>query len=808
MTQRFVCIHGHFYQPPRENPWLEYVERQETAQPYHDWNERITEECYANNAAARILDKDGHIEAIHNNYARMSFNFGPTLLSWMERWAPATYAAILDADKQSAATFSGHGSAIAQAYNHIIMPLANARDKITQVEWGIRDFERRFGRDPEGMWLPEAAVDTGTLEVLADHGITFTVLAPNQTQRVRPIGSNDWHDVSGARVDPRMPYVTYLPSGKSIVLFFYDGPISRAVAFENLLKDGVAFANRVVSVFSDGPPEAQLAHIAVDGETFGHHHRHGEMALAYAFRHIKQAKLARVTNYGEYLALVPPTHEAIVAENTSWSCVHGVERWRANCGCNMGRYPDQSWRKPLRDSLNWLRDQLIQVFEERGPDFFHDPWAARNGFIDVILDRSQQTVHRFFDEHCKRKLDEHEHATALQMLEMQRHAMLMFTSCGWFFDDLSRIEAVQILCYAARAMQLAEDVNGVDLEPVFIEKLAFARSNLQSVGNGRQLFETMVEPTRVSLASVAAHYAIRSLFEPDSDRGRVYCYRVERDDFQEFRAGMAKLALGKITVISEITERTRQFCFSVLHFGDHTINGGVHDFISEEAYAGLRKEVAEAFRIGDLAKVLRLLDDHYHELKYSIGSLFRDEQRRVLDSVLAPTLEAAETKYRDIYETHAPLMRFLRGLNLPAPPAIQAAGEFVLNTSLRNEFEADRPNLEEIHRLLDEVRETAVRLDEDGIGYAASHNLENGMRNVAARIGDLAVVQSLRDLVATVRDLPFVADLAATQNIYFTEVTPCIPEVQLKASAGDIYAARWVDAVRSLGEVLGFRIPA
>jgi len=337
--ERYICIHGHFYQPPRENPWLEVIELQDAAYPYHDWNRKITAECYATNAASRILDDQGQIIKIVNNYAKISFDFGPTLLAWMVKNTPDIYEAVLEADVESQKQFSGHGSAIAQAYNHIILPLANQRDKVTQVLWGIRDFEKRFCRLPEGMWLPETAVDLESLDILAELGIRFTILAPHQAHRVRPLGKDDWEDVSGGRIDPTMPYRLNLPTGRRIDLFFYDGPISRAVAFDGLLSRGETFAQRLLDAVSNDSARAQLVHIATDGETYGHHHRYGDMALAYALRYIEANELAQITNYGEFLQMHPPSHEVEIFENSSWSCVHGIERWRDNCGCTAGAHP-------------------------------------------------------------------------------------------------------------------------------------------------------------------------------------------------------------------------------------------------------------------------------------------------------------------------------------------------------------------------------------------------------------------------------------------------------------------------------------
>jgi len=372
---KYVCIHGHFYQPPRENPSLEHVELQDSAYPYHDWNERITAECYAPNAASRIMDAEGRIARIVNNYETISFNFGPTLLSWLQEKSPDVYQAVIDADVKSRKVFSGHGSALSQAYNHMILPLANSRDKRTQVIWGLGDFAYRFGRAPEGMWLPETAVDLETLDLLAEHGIKFTVLAPRQAARGRKIGSRAWKDVSGDRIDPTRSYVLRLPSRRKIALFFYDGPISRAVAFEGLLSNGEHFANRLLSGFSEERNWPQLLHIATDGESYGHHHHFGEMALSYALEHIRSREWAQITNYGEFLEKHPPTHQVEIFENSSWSCVHGIERWRAHCGCNSGGHGgwNQQWRLAPRQPGPALRGKGARVFEGAvaGPQRVH-----------------------------------------------------------------------------------------------------------------------------------------------------------------------------------------------------------------------------------------------------------------------------------------------------------------------------------------------------------------------------------------------------------------------------------------------------
>jgi len=519
---RHICIHGHFYQPPRENPWLGAVEFEDSAYPFHDWNARITAECYAPNAVSRILDDEDRIVRIVNNYARISFNFGPTLLAWMEREDPETYSAVLEADRESRRLHDGHGSALAQAYNHTILPLANRRDRITQVVWGIRDFEHRFGRKPEGMWLPETAVDLETLEVLAARGMRFTILAPNQASRVTPRRGRRWRDVSGSRIDPTMAYEARLPSGRSIALFFYDGPVSRSVAFEDTLHNGEVFAERLVGIFDEARKGPQLAHIATDGETYGHHHRFGDMALAYALHHIEKHGGGELTNYAAFLERHPPTHRVEIFERSSWSCVHGVDRWQRDCGCNSGGHPGwhQAWRAPLRAALDWLRDRVAPIFEQRAGQWLADPWAARDDYVEVLLDPRPETRDRFLRRLTLGALTADQRTEVWRLLELQRCAMLMYTSCGWFFDDVSSIETVQVLKYAGRCLHLAGTLAGEDLEPEFLERLALAPSNRAEFENGRGVYLAAVKPAMVDLHKVAAHYGASLLFEPYEPEAR------------------------------------------------------------------------------------------------------------------------------------------------------------------------------------------------------------------------------------------------------------------------------------------------
>jgi alpha-amylase/alpha-mannosidase (GH57 family) len=710
--ERYICIHGHFYQPPRENPWLEAVELQDSASPYHDWNEKITAECYAPNASSRIMDERGRILEIVNNYATISFDFGPTLLAWLDQNAPDIYSLVLQADRQSQPHFSGHGSALAQAYNHVILPLANHRDKVTQVRWGIRDFQNRFGRKPEGLWLPETAVDLDSLDILAEEGISFTILAPHQARRIRRVGEAHWQDVSGGRVDPTRAYAIQLPSGRAITLFFYDGPISRAIAFEGLLNRGESFAERLLSGFSEERSWPQLMHVATDGESYGHHHRYGDMALASALNHIESEGLAKLTNYGEFLEKHPTTHEVEIYENTSWSCCHGVERWRRGCGCNLGGHPEwhQDWRGPLREALDWLRDSLAQPFEDKAGTLLKDAWEARNDYVQVILDRSQENVDGFMARHTLRALTPPERETALKLLEIQRHAMLMYTSCGWFFDDLSGIETVQIIQYAGRVLQLARETLGVDLEPRFLETLEEAKSNIPEQGDGRQIYEKWVKPAVVDLETVGAHYAMSSIFEDYGDRTSIYCFNVDREDYQSFDAGRAKLVTGRAKVISGITQKSAGLSFGVLYFGDHTLNCGVGEDQVQDSYQSFVDEVSDFFARGDFPETIRTLDRYFGHSPYSLKSLFRDEQRKILYLMLENTLKEAEAAYRQLYEYHAPMMHYLKDLGVPAPKALSAAAELALNIALRRAFENEEMDPELIQSYLNETKEDSEHL--------------------------------------------------------------------------------------------------
>jgi len=807
-VNRFVCIHGHFYQPPRENPWLEAIEGQPSAYPYHDWNERIAAESYAPNANARILDGENRIVAIVNNYASMSFNVGPTLLSWLEEKDPEVYRAILAADAESRRRFGGHGSALAQPYNHMILPLANPRDRRTQVSWGLDDFEHRFGRRPEGMWLPETAVDLPTLEELAAVGIAFTILAPHQAVRTRRIGDADWKDVRPSAVDPTMPYRVALPSGASIAVFFYDGPISRAVAFEKLLATGERFAERLSGAFADDAGRAQLVHIATDGETYGHHHRHGDMALAYALHTLESRSLATLTNYGEFLEKHPPTHEAEIAEDTSWSCAHGLERWRSDCGCQTGVHPGwtQAWRTPLRDALDALRDTVAPLWEAKAAALLAEPWKARDDAIAVLLDRDSESIRRFLAAHAGRALTAPERIEVLKLLELQRHAQLMYTSCGWFFDDVGGIEARQIIQYAGRVLQLASELFGPGLEEPFLAALEKAKSNDPAAGDGRRIYEETVRPATVSLEKVGAHYAVSSLFADYGETAKVYCYGVERLDHRLVTSGKARLSLGRARVRSEITGETESVAFGVLHLGDHNLSGGAVPFPGEAEYAELVAGIEEPFRRADLTETLRSVDRRFGSGVYTLRLLFRDEQQRVLGLILQSVLAGTDAVYRELYEEHAPLMRFLSSHGIGPPRGFRLAAELALNTRLRRALEEDAPDPARLSSVLEEARDVGIALHEDGLALAVEHALERLADGVRANPAELARLEELEAVVDLARQLPFEVDFWKVQNAFYQLWRSFLPGRTREADAGFEDARRWVDRFRSLGGKLAMNV--
>jgi alpha-amylase/alpha-mannosidase (GH57 family) len=806
--EKYVCIHGHFYQPPRENPWLEDVELQDSAYPYHDWNDKITEECYRQNGASRILGPDRRIIDIVNNYTNISFDFGPTLLSWLERHAPDVYESVIEADQESQKLFSGHGAAIAQAYNHIIMPLANKNDKYTQVAWGINDFEFRFGRKPEGMWLPETAVDMETLDILAEFGIKFTILAPHQAKRIRRIDSPNWEYIDRDKIDTTRPYVCRLASGRSINLFFYHGATAHDVAGGRVLQNGEYFARKMAWILTGNGENAQLAHIATDGETYGHHYRSTDMALAYCLHYIKSNNLAKITIYGEYLEKFPPAYEVEIYENSSWSCSHGVERWRRNCGCNYGRYPSgkQQWREPLRHAMDWLRDQLVGVYESKMAEYVPDPWEARNEYISVINNRSAENVKDFLLKSAGRELAYDEKVVTLKLLEMQRNALLMYTSCGWFFDDICGIEALQIMNYASRAIQLAKEVGNGDFEPEFENILQKATTNVREFANGREVYHALVKPISIDLNRVGAHLAVSSIFEEYPDKIDIYCYSTDIESYDRTDAGIQTLATGRATVQSNIVLEKHAVDFAVMHFGEHDLTCAVNARMADDAFAQIQEGLKKAFVRGDIAEVMRIMNISFGGHNYSLWHLFKDQQRNILYELLETTWQQIEDSFRHIYEHNYTTMQVIRGMNMPLPKALSMPVEFILNHDLCKVLHEDKSDLRQLKKLVDEAARLSLQLDESTIRFEASRKISRLMEKLGGSPNDVELLETIgatfKMLLAIVSGL----DLQTAQNVFFRISKEIYPGMNKKAVADDQPAKKWVEYFRNLAQHLDVKI--
>ncbi len=802
-TGVYVTVHGHFYQPPRENPYLDAIERQPSASPYHNWNERIHHECYRPNAFARVLNHQGEVVGIVNNYEYFSFNIGATLMSWLERYDVEVYQRILEADRKSCDRLNGHGNAISQVYNHIIMPLANQRDKYTQIRWGKQDYISRFGRAPEGMWLAETAVDSATLEALISEGIRFIVLAPSQAQRCRTLPKDEqpiseWYEVGGSQIDPTRPYRCFLPGGNPnheyIDIFFYDGPISRDMGFSDALYNADHLAGRIGQAVRGDHRPAQLISVATDGETFGHHKGGTEKTLAYAFLHEFPQRGWTVTNFAHYLSLNPPSWEVELKPVTAWSCAHGVDRWQDDCGCGGEGGWHQKWRRPLRQALDWLRDQLIKVYEETGKQLFRDPWATRDEYIQVVRDRSVANVSRFLARHQNHKLTAAEQVDALRLLEMQRHALLMYTSCGWFFEELSRPEGTQILRYASRALELAGDVAGVQLEKGFLKRLAQAPSNVDLFRHGSEVYRQLVATAQINFKQVAAQYAITSLLgRQEGDKNhpagkRVYCYSTQQLDYQMQRMGSLTLAVEQLRLVSEITWESEHLVFAVLHLGGWDFHCCIQPFTGRRAYSQMKEKVFEALQQASAAHTIRAMTQMFGDQSFSLQNLFAEERHRIMKLLSQETLTRLDQLYSQVYrDNYGVLMAFHRD-ELAVPQELQVAAEIALGhrcqslvRSLEQEIgeaELSLHHLTELEAVATEAKHLRCRL-----------NIPEGKQTLEQLIGRLlwqllhdsnpaiaeADIQRLERLIDVGYQLNLGLSLARAQELYFSCLHQIVP---------------------------------
>src|SRR5436190_3975483 len=772
--KRAVCIHGHFYQPPRENPWIEEVEVQDSAAPFHDWNERIAAECYGPNGAARLKSPNGRICDIVNNYLHLSFNFGPTLLAWLERQTPEVYRSVLEADARTV-QLRGHGNAFAQAYNHAILPLCNDRDLRTQIRWGMADFRRRFERDPEGMWLPETAADLRTLQALHDEGIRFTVLSPYQCRRVRAPGG-EWQDASGARFDPTRPYLVKLPSGAAFPIFFYDGPIARAVAFGEALGSADDLVRRVEAGFSDGRKHDELLTIAVDGETFGHHRKGGDEVLAGAIRRLSQREDIHLVNLAQALELFPPTHEAEIFDLSSWSCAHGVERWRSDGGCSTSGQPGwhQRWRAPLRDALDALRDQLSALYEREAGKLVRDPWRARDEFIEVVLDPERRGATACVAKHAHHEPAADDRITPAKLREIQRLSLLMYTSCGWFFAEVSGLETVQILKYAARALQLAREASGVDLEPAFKAALERAPSNLAERENARRVYEQEVQPSIGTLETVAAHYAIAGLVEDFPRRARIFCHDVQTSFRRREDAGTAALSVARIEVKSLITQEQLDLTTCVLHFSGADFRCGIRRYDADRSVRTAER-LFESFNRLSLAQVVREIDREFPGREYTLRDLFLDERREVAGRLLKETMARYEGDYLQIYDANRRLIDFLREIDSPVPRPLQVAADVAVTheaVDAARRLAAGKLEPSQAQEELDGLSQLARRLGARIDLEAVRPPFLAAVRGLFERAlaGRREAALQMADLIGLAVRLGMLLDLWTIQTTFWTEV--------------------------------------
>ncbi len=824
---RYICIHGHFYQPPRENPWLEEIETQDTAYPYHDWNERITAECYAKNASSRILGTDKTIIDIVNNYAKISFNFGPTLLSWMERNDPGVYEAILAADRESLKQFSGHGSAIAQVYNHIIMPLASDHDKKTEVIWGIRDFERRFLREPEGMWLPETAVCQKTLSILAENNIRYTILAPHQARRIRK-NNESWIPVFEGTLDTTVPYLCRLPDDKTIAIFFYDAKIAYETAFGDLLKNGERFASRMMAAFLHRDQSPRLVSIATDGETYGHHHRFADMALAYAIHTIESGGYADITNYGEFLSRFPPVHEVEIVENSSWSCSHGIQRWRQDCGCHTDHVClitdkeictsmdpmagktshtmtnwNQKWRIPLREAMDWLSEQLKEIYETSAKEILKNPLQARDDYIEVISDRQSPVIDQFLQKHVTDPKNLNLKLLALELLEMQRNALLMFTSCGWFFDDISGIETIQVMRYACRAIELAEKVSSIDLEPGYLHILNNAQSNMKEFGDGSYLYKTYVKSAAISVSRAAFHYAIMSLFESDPDKTEIPAYIITRNTYKQATEGKMKLITGNASFRSLITREETLISFAAIHIETHNFIGGIRPYTTEVEHTAMQTDIWNAFLKNDLLGIILALNVHFESHSYSLGHLFPEGKRRVMSQILKTTMSDIEDTYREIYDEYFSLIKAMKEMNIKPPEVLESSIQYILNRDLHKNLKRDEIDLLALKNIIDALLNGHFKPDILILQFELANTVTRYMAKIQREPDDIKNLITLNQLLSLIEPLHLKPDIWNSQNQYYRIGMRKQDEMRSHAATGDTNAMEWLVQFTALGQNLG-----
>jgi hypothetical protein len=799
---KHLVIHGHFYQPPRENPWTEKIERQAGAAPYHDWNDRIENECYLPNSLSRRLDDHGRITKLINNYEWISFNFGPTLISWIEDNDPGVYARILAADTASAKRLNGHGNAIAQCYNHVIMPLASRRDQETQIRWGLHDFERRFGRKSEGIWLPETAINAVTLEILIGFGIRFIVLSPHQALRMRPLDdSSHWKDVSKGTIPAGFPYRCFAPGAKGkkdqnrfIDIYFYDAELSNDVSFNHLLRNGDGFADAITLAYPRGGDD--LVVVATDGEIYGHHEPFADMALSYLIESAAPRRGFTLSNFGAYLDDHAPRFEVELkpgpnGEGTAWSCAHGVGRWKEDCGDSAGGRPgwNQKWRAPLRAGFTTLRETLAAMYEREGVELFSDPWKARDDYVLVIEHRDGETAREFVRSRARRELSPKETSRALALLECQRNAQLMFTSCGWFFSDISGIETVQIMRYAARAIELAGHGHWLSLEKRLLADLKGAVSNVPGTGTGANIYNRAVKESILNRPCLVALYAISSHLSEAEAATEIYGYPVRPLDevFRRIDAPGVEdhVKIGALEIASPYTLEAAVYEYLLYVEDEASFVCYVRERRRETEYRAMVERITKLAEAARVPEIRPAAAEHFGQRRFTIRDFLPEDRENVLRRFAGKRLAVIESRFSDIYLESKHLLILLKDANIPVPQNLLIPAQTHLTKKLVGEVERwerslDPAGLEGIRSIVSEAAVFGVPIDTSSAAASFSDLI---LEKVKAFEGDLdpAAASALEQFVNLADEMGIKTNYRDIQNrlylILDTKIEPLLDQL-------------------------------
>jgi alpha-amylase/alpha-mannosidase (GH57 family) len=695
VNQLYTIIHGHFYQPPREDPWTWQIDRQPSAFPAHDWNERVNKECYAANAASRVLDSAGRIEDIINNYEYISFNIGPTLINWLKQKDVYTYRRIQEADLKSRQRNGGHGNAIAQVYNHIIMPLASDKDIITEIEWGLKSFRKDFGREAEGMWLSETAINSRVAKFLISYGIKFIILSPTQAKEVK--SGSEWKDVSGGSIDPSKPYILEESNG-TLSVFFYYGDIASKLSFQHLLRNVDSFRGELLA-HNHTQKDIHLIHVATDGETYGHHEPFGDMCLSRLLYENQFRNEFIFTNYAHFLEIFPVKDFVRLKDGnegygTAWSCSHGVDRWRKDCGDSTGAPEgwNQKWREGLRNAFDFLRDRLSEAAEKEVSGLISDIWEARNNYYDVVnaasLEERTMALDRFFEKYMKKNSTASEKSFVVRMMEALSNELLMYTSCGWFFSEISGIETVQDLKYAAWIFHLVGDVLPQDTKKKFLEALSHAKSNIPEFQNGKWIFENKVEKAIFTEGNTASEYLLSRLLSTENisihKTEKYFYYWISILEYNAQQKEEYWIHKFKIRMSNNLLMQEGDYICYVIRSGIR-----FHSFVKKVVDESLIHYLDKMVEKDNPKMILQDFNDWFNK-SYSLYDLSADSREFVLRNIFEKAMgnlhKKAGSKLVDVDE-YLDAISIYKDLGVVLPEKDVVAIQELLNNYIINELE-------------------------------------------------------------------------------------------------------------------------